>query len=146
MRLLAAPTLERELMRAASQGDTEKVISCLAKGARPSAIDEETFTPLIEAARNGHQGVCSKLISAVANLHFKARMDWNAITAAASQWHWSTVLILAIAGADVDEPNGAGLTAMDYVAQGCDYPTIAGSITQHSKEWSSTSPGHPFDG
>src|SRR5215216_5912102 len=62
------------LFRATVEGNTDMVRSLLSSpGADVNATDERGNTPLLEAARYGHEDICRVLIAAGANLKSKDR-------------------------------------------------------------------------
>src|ERR1700752_3319295 len=62
------------LFRATVEGNTDMVRSLLSSpGADVNATDERGNTPLLEAARYGHDDICRVLIGAGANLKAKDR-------------------------------------------------------------------------
>src|SRR6185436_909177 len=62
------------LIRATVEGNTDMVRSLLSSpGADVNATDERGNTPLIEAARYGHEDICRLLIAAGGNLKAKDR-------------------------------------------------------------------------
>src|SRR5215208_1392768 len=94
-----ANTQTNELFRAAREGNTDMVKSLLSSpGADVNATDERGSTPLLEAARYGHEDVCRMLIAAGANLKSKDRDGNTALMLAVQGNHDEVVRVLKQAG------------------------------------------------
>ena len=88
------------LFRATREGNTDMVKSLLSSpGADVNATDERGSTPLLEAARYGHEEICRALIAAGANLKSKDRDGKTALMLAVQGDHEDVVRILKQAGA-----------------------------------------------
>ena len=95
----AANTQTIELFRATREGNTDMVKSLLSSpGADVNATDERGSTPLLEAARYGHEDVCRMLIAAGANLKSKDRDGKTALMLAVQSNHDEVVRVLKQAG------------------------------------------------
>src|ERR1700754_172293 len=87
------------LFRATVEGNTDMVRSLLSSpGADVNATDERGNTPLLEAARYGHDDICRVLIGAGANLKAKDRDGKTALMLAVQGDHDEVVRILKQAG------------------------------------------------
>jgi len=89
------------LFRATREGNTDMVRSLLsAPGIDVNATDEKGSTPLLEAARYGHDDICRILIAAGANLKSKDRDGKTALQLAIQGDHDEVVRVLKQAGAN----------------------------------------------
>jgi ankyrin repeat protein len=89
------------LFRATREGNTEMVRSLLsAPGIDVNATDESGSTPLLEAARFGHDDICRTLIAAGANLKSKDKDGKTALQLAIQGDHDEVVRVLKQAGAN----------------------------------------------
>ena len=89
------------LFRATREGNTDMVRSLLAApGVDVNATDETGSTPLLEAARYGHDDICHLLIAAGANLKAKDRNGKTALQLAIQGDHDEVVRVLKQAGAN----------------------------------------------
>ena len=80
----AAPTLDEQLMKAATCGDVTRSSSVLDGGASVNARDNDgAQTSLILAARNVHVDVVKLLLDKGADVNAKDKNGWTALTAAA---------------------------------------------------------------
>ena len=87
------------LFRATRAGNTDMVRSLLsAPGADVNATDESGSTPLLEAARFGHEDICRALIAAGANLKAKDRDGKTPLMLAVQGDHDEVVRVLKQAG------------------------------------------------
>ena len=88
------------LFRATREGNTDMVRSLLSgRDVDVNATDERGSTPLIEAARYGHDEICRILIAAGANLKAKDRDGKTALQLAIQGDHDDVVRVLKQAGA-----------------------------------------------
>lgn len=88
------------LFRATIEGNTDMVKSLLSSpGADVNATNERGSTPLLEAARYGHEDVCRALIAAGANVKAKDNDGKTALMLAVQGGHEDVVRILKQAGA-----------------------------------------------
>jgi ankyrin repeat protein len=88
------------LFRATVEGNTDMVKSLLSSpGADVNATDERGNTPLLEAARYGHDDICRVLIAAGANLKAKDKDGKTALMLAVQNNHDDVVRVLKQAGA-----------------------------------------------
>ena len=89
-----------ELFRAVREGNTDMVRSLLsAPGVNVNATDERGSTPLLEAARFGHDEICRILIASGANLKSKDPDGKTALMLAMQNNHDDVVRVLKQAGA-----------------------------------------------
>ena len=87
------------LFRATREGNTDMVKALLSSpGADVNATDERGSTPLLEAARYGHEDVSRVLIAAGANLKSKDRDGKTALMLAVQGDHDEVVRVLKQAG------------------------------------------------
>ena len=88
------------LFRATVEGNTDMVKSLLSSpGADVNATDERGNTPLLEAARYGHEDICRPLIAAGADLKAKDKDGKSALMLAVQNNHDDVVRVLKQAGA-----------------------------------------------
>lgn len=87
------------LFRAVIEGNTDMVKSLAsAPGADVNATNERGSTPLLEAARFGHDDICRVLIAAGANLKVKDNDGKTALMLALQNNHDDVVRVLKEAG------------------------------------------------
>ena len=87
------------LFRATREGNTDMVKSLLSSpGANVNATDDRGSTPLLEAARYGHEDICRVLIAAGADLKAKDRDGKTALMLAIQGDHDEVVRVLKQAG------------------------------------------------
>jgi len=88
------------LFRAATAGDADTVRALLASpNVDINGLDENWNTPLMQAARFGHDDVVTALLIARANINARNREGKTALTLAADGGHDQTVRVLVNAGA-----------------------------------------------
>ena len=87
------------LFRATIEGNTDMVKSLLSSpGADVNATNEAGSTPLLEAARYGHDEICRVLIAAGANLKARDKAGKTALMLAIQGNHDDVVRVLKQAG------------------------------------------------
>jgi len=87
------------LFRATIEGNTDMVKSLVSSpGADVNATNERGSTPLLEAARYGHDDICRVLIAAGANLKAKDNDGKTALLLAVQNNHDDVLRILKEAG------------------------------------------------
>ena len=87
------------LFRATVEGNTDMVKSLVSSpGADVNATDERGSTPLLEAARYGHEDICRVLIAAGANFKAKDKDGKTALILAVQNNHDDVVRVLKQAG------------------------------------------------
>jgi ankyrin repeat protein len=88
-----------ELFRATREGNTDMVKALVSSpGADVNAKDERGSTPLLEAARYGHEDICRVLIAAGANLKARDGDGKTALMLAVQGDHEDVVRVLKQAG------------------------------------------------
>jgi len=88
------------LFRATIEGNTDMVKSLVSSpGADVNATNERGSTPLLEAARFGHDDICRVLIAAGADLKAKDKDGKSALMLAVQNNHDDVVRVLKQAGA-----------------------------------------------
>ena len=89
------------LFRATREGNTDMVRSLTSSpGVDVNATDETGSTPLLEAARFGHEDICRILIASGANLKSKDKDGKTALQLAIQGDHEDVVRVLKQAGAN----------------------------------------------
>src|SRR5215211_1122088 len=92
-------TQTEALFRATREGNTDMVKSLVSSpGANVNAKDGSGSTPLLEAARFGHEDICRVLIAAGADLKAKDREGKTALVLAVQGDHDEVVRVLKQAG------------------------------------------------
>jgi ankyrin repeat protein len=92
-------TQTEALFRATRAGNTDMVKALVSSpGADVNAVDESGNTPLLEAARFGHEDICRTLIAAGASLKSKDRDGKTALMLAVQNNHDDVVRELKQAG------------------------------------------------
>ena len=87
------------LFRATREGNTDMVKSLLSSpGANVNATDDRGSTPLLEAARFGHEDICRVLIAAGADVKAKDKDGKSALMLAVQGDHDEVVRVLKQAG------------------------------------------------
>ena len=87
------------LFRATIEGNTDMVKSLLSSpGADVNATNERGSTPLLEAARYGHEDICRALIAAGADLKAKDKDGKTALMLAVQGDHEEVIRVLKQAG------------------------------------------------
>ena len=88
------------LFRATIEGNTDMVRSLVSSpGADVNAKDDRGNTPLLEAARYGHEDICRVLIAAGADVKAKDKDGKTALMLAVQNNHDDVVRVLKQAGA-----------------------------------------------
>ena len=88
------------LLQAARAGNADTVKALLSSpNVNVNGVDERGNTPLIEAARFGHDDVVTALLIAKADVNVKNDQGKTALTLAAESGHDETVRLLTQAGA-----------------------------------------------
>ncbi len=88
------------LFQATREGNTDMVKTLVtSQGADVNATDERGSTPLLEAARYGHEDICRVLIAAGANVKAKDNDGKTALMLALQGDHEDVVRVLNQAGA-----------------------------------------------
>jgi beta-lactamase regulating signal transducer with metallopeptidase domain len=95
--------IDRALVEAAVEGDTEDVLSLLASGANLNAAVDGDGSPLIAAARGGHSSLVTMLLDRGADPNLAVRGDGNALIMAAREGYVEIVALLLDRGANIDD-------------------------------------------
>jgi cytohesin len=100
--------------KAAEQGNIEAVTQHLAAGANVNAKDEDSKTPLLHAAVDGHKDVVELLIAKGADIELRCTTcGGTALGHAASGGHKEIIELLIEKGADVNAKDENSLTPLD---------------------------------
>ena len=111
-------TSDVELFDSSFYGDIEGVIAALAQGGRVTAMNQQGFTPLLVAARNGHADTCGLLLAHGSNVNeVKHDTEHTALHLAASRGHNASVEALLSWGAEVNPHDHAGWTPLSVACQ-----------------------------
>ena len=111
--LSAAQSSYEEFLKAVNQGDAKTVEGFLNRGLDPDTADLEGNTVLMIAARLGHQGVVSLLISRKAGVAKRSSHGDTALMMASLKGHLAIAKLLVAHGAEVNHP---GWTPLHYAA------------------------------
>lgn len=110
--------LNQELFREAFLGNTEIVKALLAKAADVNAKDNNGWTALLIASRNGYTKIVQALLAKGADVNLKANYDLTALMSAAMGGHTEAVKILLESGADAKIKTYDGGTALKLAEAG----------------------------
>lgn len=117
---------ERALFKAAATGDADLVAKLLKGGARAQCVDDEGFTPLMDAARFGHLGATLLLLDAGADPNAANRFGWNCAAMAAQAGAWPILRAIVERGGDPRRENLVGLSAVGMAESlGADEATMS---------------------
>ncbi len=105
-----------ELIMAASQGDTSKVIALLEIGTDVNTTTYDGVTPLMYAAQNGHLSTVEILIDSGANVNALPYNQVSALLGACIAGHIMITNTLILNGADVNTKNPDHITPLMYAA------------------------------
>jgi ankyrin repeat domain-containing protein 17 len=105
---------------AASSGNEEAVVALLRKGAKCSIQDDDGYTPLMEAFRNGHCGAARVLLEHMGGEGVDIRDDKGetALHNAAANGHGEMVAFLLSKGANATITSNEGLTPLMEASRG----------------------------
>jgi ankyrin repeat protein len=120
------------VMGAAAAGHTEIVELLLNSGAEVDAKNSQGLTALALAVANGHLAAAKKLIEADARVEFKIK-GLTLLMLAASRGYSEIVELLVERGADANQTDFFGKTAMDY-AKGGNFNKLAKFLESHTEE------------
>ncbi|MDI6727892.1 MAG: ankyrin repeat domain-containing protein [Thermodesulfovibrionales bacterium] len=101
---------------AAWAGNIKKIIELLDKGADINAKDNNGWTALIWAAREGKTDAINFLINNGADVYVKDNMGWTALMRAVTNGHTSAIELLISKGVDVNARANDGWTALTEAA------------------------------
>lgn len=110
------PSLDRELMAAARNGDAAAVRSLLDRGAPVDARDRNGATALVAAAYGNHLDIARQLVDAGADVNAKDETEQSAYLIATSEVGDDPRLLeLTLkSGADVEVADGNGVTPLAH--------------------------------
>jgi excisionase family DNA binding protein len=106
--------LNAELIKAAQQGDVEKIGLLAAQGADVNAKSKDQFTPLMIAAMGGDQEMVNTLFGSGAATDAAGFKGWTALMVATVEGRAEVARALIKCGAEVNARNDAGWTAMRF--------------------------------
>ena len=95
--------IDRALVEAAAEGDTEDVTSLLSSGANLNAAVVGDGSPLIAAARGGHLALVTMLLDRGADPNLAVHGDGNPLIMAAREGHLNIVSLLLDRGARIED-------------------------------------------
>ena len=104
------------LLKAAQEGDIEKVKAALSSGAYVDAQGDNNLTPLHLAARAGHFDIIQELLHAGANIQAKNKNNNTPLHSAAYGNQALAVCTLILKGADLKAQNKDGDTPLHSAA------------------------------
>lgn len=108
---------DSQLILAAEKGEIESVERLLRQGANPNAVDDDDRTAYSYAAQQGNQALKQILAAAGADItigvvDYEEKFGVNAFIQAASDDRTDIVEAMLMRGADANEANQAGVTAV----------------------------------
>jgi len=80
-------SLDKRLLRVATQGDRRKVNELIAKGAHVDTVDEDGWTPFLWAAAHGNEETVEALLDAGANPRAVTRRERQGALTLAAKWN-----------------------------------------------------------
>ena len=107
----------RQLYKAAMDGDHATCEELIRKGARIDAHDKNGCTPLYMASMYGHHEIVSLLLMAQAPPDRANKLGWTPLITAANNGRVKCVKMLLDAGADPQKRNSDGKSAFDKVRE-----------------------------
>jgi len=114
--------LNKQLLKAAEDGDFAKAKKCLDNGANIETRNKYNDTPLILASFCGYTDIIKLLIGAGANIEAKDNYETTSLIYACinrniENRNIEILKLLIHAGANIETQNQMGLTAFDYASQ-----------------------------
>jgi ankyrin repeat protein/tRNA A-37 threonylcarbamoyl transferase component Bud32 len=109
--------LDRALIDAGQEGDLERARDLIQNGADVNAKDEDGWTTLWLASRNGLMDVVCLLIERGADINAKDGYGWTALWWAAENGHMDVVRFLIENGANVNVKDKHGWNALWWAAE-----------------------------
>lgn len=92
----------------------QAVLLLLEAGIAINAQDAVGMTPLMHAAKNGHEEACRILLKYGADMNAQDRVGWTALMFAVLQEHEKVVCLLLNHNANVEIKDHSGLNALIY--------------------------------
>lgn len=108
----AAPTITRQLLDAAEEGDAEKVRALVRGGADVNAKRPDGYTPFLLALGEGHNDVCRLLLDAGARVDTRIQDGSSAMHVAAAGGNVEGLELLHRLGLPIDARDRLGCTAL----------------------------------
>jgi ankyrin repeat protein len=105
-----------ELLKAAFEGDTNRVLAFLDLGADVNTTTWDGVTPLMYAAQEGHLRIVELLLEAGADVNLKPYNQIDALLGAVIAGHVFVADTLILNGANVDTRNFDGVAPLMYAA------------------------------
>ncbi len=109
---LAAPTLD-DMFKAVKTNDVRELRTFLEQGMDPDSTNQQGYSVLMEAAREGHVEVIALLLDRKAKVNQRNAVGETALMLAAFKGNVEAVRLLHGRGAEI---NSAGWTALHYAA------------------------------
>ena len=107
-------SLDEQIITAAQEGQTDKVIYLLKNGANANATDRKGSTPLIISALNGDVDTVKVLLAKGADVNAVRYRNISSLMNASHNGDIDTVSTLLTSGADVNAANRRGETSLFY--------------------------------
>lgn len=108
--------LDREMIAASRQGDTDRLAALLAQGADGNSVDTNGQTALINAAWRGHSGIVELLVMRGVDADAVDGRARSALAWAALNGHANTLARLLAFSPAIDARDAQGLTALMQAA------------------------------
>jgi ankyrin repeat protein len=104
--------LDEAMISAASNGDFDAVLACLAAGAKVSAVDWSGVSAFARAVRRGHHEMVNALLAAGASVNLADNHGYTPLMWASRHSSGSLLPVLFEAGAHVNLADDGGRTAL----------------------------------
>ena len=139
--------LNRELREAAIDNNIAALTVLLAQGAEIEAKDDQGYTALHWAARNGCAEALEFLLENAADPDSKSDISWTPLHLAAIEGHLYCARLLINADATIDAPDSTGLTPLQIAALNgrdgmCEYLIRKGANLEHKDDDGCTAQDH----
>eukprot|EP01063_Lacrimia_lanifica_P035410 TRINITY_DN6726_c0_g1_i1.p1 TRINITY_DN6726_c0_g1~~TRINITY_DN6726_c0_g1_i1.p1 ORF type:complete len:2201 (+),score=549.25 TRINITY_DN6726_c0_g1_i1:672-6605(+) len=106
------------LLVAVQKGSLGEVEALLARGVETDSPDRRGMTPLMHAARDGHEVILAALVAAKANVEARDNFGMTPLLYAALRGHDAVVeALMQCAGVDVNARNHLNMTALMHAAR-----------------------------